>query len=127
VGHVVLERSLDGVTVGFGIEHQRVLDVDSLDHQYAVLDLDLAERLAREPPFSRHHVARLQRAPEGPGQSAPGGGNDEVECGRALDVAAAHDAIVVGHLIVDAKLDRFVTGREVRTSQRPADPLDVDA
>jgi hypothetical protein len=113
---VVLECSLDGVSIGVGIERERIPDVDPLNDEHAVIDLDLAHRLARQPPLACLHVARLQRASEGPGQSAAGGGDHEVERRRALDVAATRHPLVVGDLVVDAELDRLLTGGEVRTS-----------
>ena len=125
IWHVVLERSLNSVSIG--IEREPIPDVDPLNDEHAVLNLDLADRLARQASLACLPLARLQRASEGPGQSAAGGGDHEVERRRALDIAATRHPVVVGDLVVDAELDRLPTGGEVRTSERTADPLDPDA
>jgi hypothetical protein len=44
---VVLEGALNGLLVRVGIERERVHDVYPLDHEHAVVGLDLADRLAR--------------------------------------------------------------------------------
>jgi hypothetical protein len=59
-----LESALDLGVVGVGVEPQLVLDADASDDEDAVLGLDLAPRLAREPAFARRDLTRLQRASE---------------------------------------------------------------
>lgn len=124
---MVRERTLCRLAVGVGIERERVLDVNPLDDEDAVLCLDLADCLTRQPPFSRLDLTRLQRASEGAGQSAAGGRDHVVERRRPLDVAAAGDAVVVCDLVVNAELDRLLAGREIGAAQRTADALDADA
>ena len=124
---VMVEGAGDLFAVGVGVEREREADVDSSDHQHAVLGLDLADRLCGQSSFSGGDLTRLQRASEGAGQS-PGGGSDHVvERGRMCRLAAARDAVVVRDLVVDAELDRLLTGGEVGTAQGPANALDPDA
>ena len=85
---MVVERALHGLTVGIRVKRERVFDVDALDHEHAVFDLDLPGRLACEPTLPRCNVTRLQRAPEGAGQSTGGCSDDIVEGRRPLDVAS---------------------------------------
>jgi hypothetical protein len=99
--------------------------VDPLDDEDAVLVLDLAGRLADQPSLARVDVTRLQRAPEGAGQSAGCGSDEVVERRRPLGLAASRDAVVVGDLVVDAELD--LRERELGTTQGPADALDAHA
>ena len=105
---MVIERALDRVSVGGGIHAQRVLHVDALDHEHAVLVLDLAASLARQPAFARIDATRFQRAPERPRESAGRRSDDVIERRRPLRVAAARDAVMVGDLVVDAEEDRLV-------------------
>jgi hypothetical protein len=121
---VVLEGALHLVAVRVGVEAQAVDDVDALDNEDAVLDLDLAGGLADEPSPACVDVARLQRAPEGAGQSAGRSGNEVVERRRPLGFAPSRDAVVVGDLVVDAELD--LCERQLRAAQRAADALDAD-
>jgi hypothetical protein len=109
-----------------GLEFQVVADPDPLDHQDAVLDLHLAPGLGVEPPLAGRDLARLQRAPEGAGESAGGGRDHVVERGRVGLVLAHVDAVVAGHRAVDAEQDRARLGRQVRAAERPADALDAD-
>jgi len=103
-----LERALDRRAVGVGVDAQSVSDVDPLDHEHAVVELDLAFRLARQPSSARIDVTRLQRAPEGAGQSASGSGDDVVERRRPLRLAATRDAVMVCDLVMDPEPHRLV-------------------
>lgn len=58
-------------------------DVNSPDDEDIVLQLDLTPDLGGKAPVARVDVARLQRASEGAGQSAAGGGHHVVE-GRGV-------------------------------------------
>jgi hypothetical protein len=49
-----------------------VCDMDPTDHQNTVFLPDLATNVSAEQTLSRTDPARLQRASEGPGQSAAG-------------------------------------------------------
>ena len=49
--------------------------MDVFDDQDLVVQLDLADRVCLETTVSGGDAARLQRAPEGPGQSAGGRGH----------------------------------------------------
>ena len=121
------EGAGDLFAVGVGVEREREADVDSLDHEHAVLSLDLADRLCGQSSFSGGDLTRLQRASEGAGQSPGGRGDHVVECGRMCRFAAARDAVVVGDLVVNAEQDRLILGREERASQWAAYAFDPHA
>jgi hypothetical protein len=101
--------------------------VYALDHEHAVLDLDLAGCLADQPSLARVDLAGFQRASEGAGQSAGCGGDDVVERGRSFSFAGCRNAVVVGDLVVNAEVDGVGLAREVRPSQRAANALDSNA
>jgi len=121
---VEFEGALHLAAVGVLVEAEAVGDVDPAEDQHTVVRLDLAARLGDQSALARVHSARLQRAPEGAGQSAGGGCREVVERRRALGIAAARDAVVIGDLVVDAELDLGV--RQLGTPERALDPLDAD-
>jgi hypothetical protein len=108
-----------------GIE--RVGSVDPLDHDDALLVLDLADDLAGKPAVRGVDLARLQRASEGAEQSAAGGGNDVVKGGGVGIRGFGGDAVVVGHGAVHAEDDRLLLGRHGGEPQRAPEPLNADA
>jgi hypothetical protein len=120
---VVLEGAVDLLPVGVLVDAQRVADVDSLDHEHAVLDLDLAGRFCSEASFAGVDLARLQRTPEGARQSARGGGDDVVERGGSLGFATRCNPVVLGDSVVDAEDDRLGLGRQVGAAERSAHTL----
>lgn len=122
-----VERPLDFLAVGTRINPQPVLNVDALDHQDAVIRLDLTGRLACESAFACGDLTRLQRASERSGQSAGRRRDHVVERRRSLGVAAPCDAVVVGHGVVHPELDRLVARGQPGSPERPANPLDADA
>jgi hypothetical protein len=122
-----LEGALDLLAGRVGVDTEPVADTDALDHEHAVVEFDLADRLAGQPFLARVDVACFQRASEGAGQSAAGGGDDVVEGGRVLGLAAARDAVVVCDLGVDAEEDRICLGRQLGASKRAAESRDSDA
>jgi hypothetical protein len=63
---------------GYG---ESVPDGDALDHQHAVVRLDLADCLDLEPLALNLDLTRFQRAGESAGQSPAGRGDDIVERG----------------------------------------------
>ena len=118
------EGAGDPFAVGVRVGRQRELDVDSFDHEHAVLGLDFADRLCGQSSFSGGNLTRLQRASKRAGQS-PGGGSDHVvERGRMCRFAAAGNAEVVGDLVVNAEQDRLILGRQQRASPRAPHAFD---
>jgi hypothetical protein len=108
------KRSLDLLPVDIGSDPKSVANVDALDHQDVVLEFDFAGRLALESAFARRDVTRrFQRASEGAGQSAGGGGDDVVERGGTLGLTSCRHTIVLGDSGVDAKGDRLILCRQV--------------
>ena len=63
------------------VDHQMVGEVDASDDQDLGVQLDLADRVCLETTVSGGDAARLQRAREGPGQSAGGRGHQVVQGG----------------------------------------------
>lgn len=75
-------RALDAVAIGVGLDLEGVGGVDALHHQGLAVELDLAGDLGPETTASGGDAARLQRAPEGAGQSATGRRDQVVQRGR---------------------------------------------
>lgn len=69
-------------------------DVDSLEHEYAVLDLDFPDGIRGQEPATCADLARLQRATKGTEQSTAGGGDDVIDRRRVRLGNVAPDAVV---------------------------------
>jgi hypothetical protein len=110
---MVRERSLDLLLVDIGSDAESVAKVDAFDHQDAVLELDFAGGLALESAFASRDVTRLQRASEGAGQSAGGGGDDVVERGRTFRLTSCRHTVVLGDGGVDAEDNRLTLRGQV--------------
>ncbi len=110
---VVRERSLDPLLVRIRSDAESVANVDAFDHQHAVLEFDLAGRVALESAFASRDVTRLQRASEGAGQSAGGGGDDVVERRRTFRFRSCWHTVVLGDGGVDAKDNRLILRGQV--------------
>jgi hypothetical protein len=98
--------------------------MDPLDHEYAIVRLDLAGRITDQSSFAGLDLTRLQRASEGAGQSAGRCSDYVIEGRRVLSLAAAFNAVMVGDLVVDAEEDRLRLGRDGRPPKRPENTLD---
>ena len=105
------EGAGDPFAVGVRVGRQRELDVDSFDHEHAVLGLDLAGRLSRQSSFSGGGLTRLQRPRSRAWWHVP-------------LRAAVRDAEVVGDLVVNAEQDRLILGRQQRASPRAPHAFD---
>jgi hypothetical protein len=92
--------------------------MDALDHEHAVLVLDLTSRLADEPAVSCGDLTRLQRASERAGQSPGSRGDDVVERRRSLGLAARLDPVMIRDLVVKAEPDRLCAARYGRAPER---------
>src|SRR5258708_25729682 len=95
---VVRKRSLDPLQVGIRSDAESVANVDAFDHQDAVLEFDLAGRVALESAFASRDVTRFQRASEGAGQSAGCGGDDVVERRRTFRFASCRPTLVLANV-----------------------------
>ena len=82
-------------------------DMNTPDHQHALLDLYFAVRDSFESIPARHDLARLQRATQGTEQSTTGRGNDIVDRGRVRIRHHACDAVVMRNRPMRAKANRF--------------------
>jgi hypothetical protein len=109
-----------------GRHGEAVMDGDALDHQDAVAVEHLADGFDLVVVGLDFDVTRLQRACECAGQSPAGRGDDVVERRRVGRIVVRADAVVLGHLGVDAECDGFLLGRDVREPLRSAEPLDPD-
>jgi hypothetical protein len=104
---------------------QMIRHVDAPHHKHAALDFDFADRLRREPALACWYLTRLQRAPEGAGQSARRGGDEVVEgCGVGR-VHLGIDTVVLGHLGMDTEEDRLWFHGEKGAAQRAFHALDA--
>ena len=90
---------------------QPVGDMDAPDDQDLVVQLDLADRVCLETTVSGWDAARLQRAPEGPGQSPGGRGHQIVQGGGVRLAVLGIGAVVLGHGAVYPEGDRLFFGR----------------
>jgi hypothetical protein len=118
--------ALDVVSTLSG-DPEPVADRDSLDHQYAVLCLDLADRLDVVLIGINFDLTRLQRAGKGAGQSASGGSDNVVQRRRVRRVLTGPYAVMLGDFGMHAERHWLRLGWEVRKPLRPAEPLDLDA
>jgi len=101
--------------------------VNSPDDEHVVLgQFDFTDRFAGQPLAVSPDVARLQRAPEGPRQSAGRGGDDVVERRGARLEGGGGDLVVLGDRPVDAEDDRLRLAWEVGAPDGPFHPFYPD-
>jgi hypothetical protein len=100
------------------------VDADLLDHKDFVLDVDFALGLGGQPALARVDPARLQRAPEGAGESTRRGGDHVIEGRRVFRVLARRGAVVLAHRAVGAERDGLLLRREVGLADGAALPDD---
>lgn len=118
-GGVVLVRPLSRVPLIGRTPAQAIAHPDPLDHQHPVLHLDVAFGVRLQLPLPGVDPARLQRATQGAGQSAGGGGNHVVERGGPGLNPLRQPAVVLADGAVGAKRNRLGLGRKVREPIRP--------
>jgi hypothetical protein len=70
--------------------------VDTTDHQDVVLFFDFPFRVGNQPAFTGRDAARLQRAPEGAGQSTRRRSDDIVQRGRVGLVDSRVNVVIFG-------------------------------
>jgi hypothetical protein len=99
------DRGLLGLVGG-----EPVGDVDAPDDQDLAVQLDLADRVCLETTVSGRDATRLQRAPEGPGQSPGGRGDQIVQRGRVRLAVLGVGAVVLGYGAVHPEGERSVLG-----------------
>jgi hypothetical protein len=112
-----------GVIPSLGGDRKPVVDSDPLDHQNAVLGLDLPGRFDLVALRTDLDLTRLQRAGDRAGRSAIGRRDDVVKRRSVWRVLRRVDAVVLGDLGVSSERDRILLGRKVRQPLRPAQPL----
>ena len=78
------------------VELQMIADVNAFDHKHLPILLDLADSLGCQNAFPSRNFARLQRAPEGSGQSTCCSGNNVVERGGVRFVLRHIGSVVFG-------------------------------
>jgi len=92
-----------------------------------VLVVDLTDCLYLQLILLDGDVARFQRAGKGAGQSAAGGGHDVVKSRGVRWILIRLDAIVHGHLGVNAEGHRLLLGGQVGQPLRATQALDAHA
>jgi hypothetical protein len=97
------------------VDHQMVGEVDAPDDQDLAFQLDLTDRVRLETTVSGGNAARLQRAPEGPGQSAGGCGHQVVQGGGVRLVALGVGAVMLDNR---CRLARVPRGKAVGAGRR---------
>jgi hypothetical protein len=104
-------HALDLVEVRVSVRLDPVANVYPTQDQHSVGKLDLPARFGREPAPACVHPTRLQRAPQGAGESAGRGRHHVIE-GRGVGwEVVAGDPVVLGDLGVNPEGDRSVAGR----------------
>jgi hypothetical protein len=101
-----------------------VVHSDPLDHEHAVLVLDLALGLDVVGGSLNLDLTRLQRAGKGARQSAGGCRHHVVESGGLRRELVRVGAVVLGDFRVHSEADRLVGGGNMSQALRPAEPLD---
>ena len=120
-------RALGGLAL-IPSELQMIANVNPLDQEHLVFRLlDLPPHLGKKPAVARRDLARLQRAPEGAGESAACRGHDVIERGRMGVMLCDVDPVMFGHRSVDPEQDRDRLDWKKRPPERPPNPLDADA
>jgi len=99
--------------------------MDPADDQYLSVEFDFSRRVRGQQSLPGWDPARLQRAPEGAGESPGGGRHDVIQRRGARGVDARVDPIVLGNRRVDPKEDRPLLGRQVGPAQGPLYALDA--
>jgi hypothetical protein len=108
-----------------GSELQLIGHVDPFDNEDASLQLDLAPGFGLETSLCRRNPARFQRAPEGPGESAGGSGDDIVErCCMGFDRGV--NLIVFRYFGMHPENNGLRFRREPGTPQGPPVPFYTD-
>lgn len=107
-------------------DDEAVIDPDPLDHEDAVLSLDLAGGLDVVALGIDVDLTRLQRAGERAGQSPTGRSHDVVERRGVRRILLGIDAVVLGHLGVDSERDGALLGGQVGQPLGAAQALDPD-
>jgi hypothetical protein len=82
----------------FEVQLEVVRHVDTADHQDVSLFLDFPLCVRNQPAVTSWDAARLQRAPEGAGQSTCCRGDDIVQRGRVGFVDSRVDVVMFGDL-----------------------------
>ena len=117
----------------FGLFAARVRDreaikhTDALDHEHAILGLDLADCVDLVALRIDLDLTRFQRAGERAGESPASRGDDVVERGRVGRIAVGIHAVVLGDLGMHAEHDRFCLRGQMREPLRSAKPFDPHA
>jgi hypothetical protein len=101
-----------------------VMHSDPLDHEHAVLVLNLALGFDVVGASLNLDLTRLQRAGKGARQSAGGCRHHVVKGGGLRRELVGVGAVVLGDFRVHPETDRLVSSGNVSQALRPAEPLD---
>ena len=103
---------------------QQIANVDPLNDKDFVLYDHVALRLTGQPTFASVDPARLQRAPECPGESTSGGSDHVVEGGGVIGVLAGSGSVVLSDLVMSPKYHWLQLRWELCLTDRPSIPDD---
>jgi hypothetical protein len=120
-------RPLGGFAFFFRTAAECIAHPDSLDHQHFFLDYDVALGVCLEPALAGVDPARLQRAPQGPRESAGCGRHDVVQRRRPLGKLPCGRAVMRANLVVCTKDHRRGLCGEIRLAKRAALANDSDS
>jgi hypothetical protein len=95
-----------------------VMNVDTFDQKDLAFELYLAGGFADQFPPACLYPARLQRAPEGAGQSPTSRGNHIVEGRRIGGEVVGRHTVVSRYLRVHTEGDGFISARHLRLAKR---------
>ena len=105
---------------------QPVSHMDPPDEDDAVIGLlDIASNLGDQAPVTGGDIARLQRASQGPCQSAPGCRDHIVQSGGVRFVGFRSHPVMVRHLVMHTE-PYLAVDRQCRLPNTPAETLDPD-
>jgi hypothetical protein len=122
---VEVVNALDHAGVHIPPRAKNVVGVNPLDHKNAAVQDDLAGHFGSEFAARCFDSSRLQRAPEGAGQSPAGRRNDVIERRRVRRILVRIHAVVIGDLGVDTEvMGSFLPGT---TASRTGPPFRVMA
>ena len=102
---------------------ERQLHVNAPDHQDAALQLHLTNGFGHQTFVGSRNLTRLQRAPEGSGESTGRRGDDVIERRGVRFECVGRDLVVFGNGPVHAENNRLTLCGQICAAHRALDPL----
>jgi hypothetical protein len=114
---VELVYPLDGLLV-CAIGSQPIVSMYPLNDEYVPLELNLTGYVGSKPASAGIYPARLQRAPEGSGQSTSRCSHDVIKSGGVREEVIRGNVVMLGHFGVHAEGHRMIQHGETRPPLR---------